>query len=169
MEAIEALLTRRSIRKFTDQPVTDEQVDTILKAAMYAPSAGNTQPWHFVVIRDRELLDMVTEFHPYARMILQSPVAILVCGDRDLQKFDGFWIQDCSAATENLLLAVHGMGLGAVWLGVHPRPERIEGARKLFELPENILPLSLIPIGYPDESKPDPERFKPERIHMNKW
>jgi len=169
METIEGLFTRRSIRKYTDKDVSDEDIRTILKAAMYAPSAGNQQPWHFIVIRDRAILDKVPEVHPYSKMIQNAPVAILVCGDTSAEKYPGYWVQDCSAATENLLLAAHGLGLGAVWLGVYPRGERVEGISSLFGLPEKILPLALIPIGHPDESKPDPNRYNEGRIHHDKW
>ncbi|MCX6644967.1 MAG: nitroreductase family protein [bacterium] len=169
MDIIEALMTRRSIRKYTDKPVDDEQIETILKAAMYAPSASNRQPWQFIVIKDRALLDKVSEWHPYAKMIHEASVAILVCCDLSIQDARELAIQDCSAATENLLLAAHGLGLGAVWLGVTPRPDRMNGAIKQFGLPEHILPLALIPIGYPAESKPDPERYNPERVHNDRW
>lgn len=169
MDIIEGLLTRRSIRKYTDQPVSESDIETILKAAMYAPSASNRQPWHFILIRERENLDKVTEWHPYAKMILQAPIAILVCCDLSVQDAREYAIQDCSAATENLLLAAHGLGLGAVWLGVTPRPDRMMGAIKQFGLPEHILPLALIPIGHPDESKPDPKRFDAEKIRYEKW
>ena len=124
------VLDRRSIRKYTDQPVPDKLVETLLRAAMSAPSAGNQQPWHFVVIRDRAILDAVPGFHPYARMMVKAPVAILVCGDGDLEKSKGFWVEDCSAATENVLIEAQELGLGSVWLGPVPaRGSREEDAR----------------------------------------
>ena len=169
MEMIEGILTRRSIRKYTDKNITKEQVDTLLKAAMYAPSARNQQPWHFVVVTERDVLNQITQVHPYAKMLAEAQLAILVCGDETLELSQGYWVVDCSAATQNILLAAHGMGLGAVWLGLHPREERKQAIRDLFKLPEKIQPLSLISIGYPDEKKEMPERFKPERIHYNKW
>ena len=169
MEMIEGILTRRSIRKYTDKNITKEQVDTLLKAAMYAPSARNQQPWHFVVVTERGILNQITQVHPYAKMLVEAQLAVLVCGDETLELSQGYWVIDCSAATENILLAAHGIGLGAVWLGLHPREERKQAIRDLFKLPENIQPLSLISIGYPDEVKETPERFKPERIHYNKW
>ena len=125
------VLDRRSIRKYTDQPVPDKLVETLLKAAMSAPSAGNQQPWHFVVIRDRTILDAVPAFHPYARMMVKAPVAILVCGDEALEKSKGFWVEDCSAATENLLIEAQELGLGSVWLGLHPREDRVRKMRAL--------------------------------------
>ncbi|MCK5029180.1 MAG: nitroreductase family protein [Bacteroidales bacterium] len=169
MEIIEGILTRRSIRKYTNKEVADEQIQLLLKAGMYAPSASNQQPWHFVVITDRKILNIISEVHPYAKMLKQAQLAILVCGDEDRELSKGYWVVDCSAATQNILLAAHDLGLGAVWLGVHPREERKNEIRKIFDLPHNIQPMSLISIGYPDEEKETPDRFKPERIHYNTW
>jgi len=115
MDAIEAILTRRSIRRFRDEPVSDDLIETLLRAAMAAPSAGNQQPWHFVVIRDRETLDTTSTVHPYATMAAEAALAIVVCGDTTLEMHKGFWVQDCAAAIQNLLLAAHASGLGAVW------------------------------------------------------
>lgn len=169
MEVVEAILTRRSIREYTDRPVTPEQIRTLLEAAMQAPSAGDHRPRHFVVIRDRGLLHRVTEIHPYAAMLDAASAAILVCGDTDKEMAPGYWIQDCSAAMENILLAAHGMGLGAVWLGVHPRPERVSAVRRLFELPEHVPPLGIASIGYPAEHKPRAERYDESRVHTDRW
>lgn len=169
MEVIEAILTRRSIRKYSREKITDNQIEIILKAAMYAPSAMNQQPWHFIVIDDREKLNLIMEVHPYSKMLKEAGLAILVCGDERLQLSKGYWVVDCGAATQNLLLAAHGIGLGAVWLGVHPREERKSGIREIFNLPDHVQPFSLISIGYPTEEKPVPQRFKPERIHKNQW
>lgn len=169
MEVIEAILTRRSIRKYSREKITDNQIEIILKAAMYAPSAMNQQPWHFIVIDERKKLNLIMEVHPYSKMLKEAGLAILVCGDERLQLSKGYWVVDCGAATQNLLLAAHGIGLGAVWLGVHPREERKSGIRKIFHLPDHVQPFSLISIGYPAEEKPVPQRFKPERIHKNQW
>ncbi len=163
------IFKRRSIRQYTTEPVSKEQIEQILKAAMSAPSAGNQQPWHFVVMTDREMLDRVTEFHPHARMIMQAPMAVAVCGDLSLEKHDGMWQQDCSAATQNLLLAVQALGLGAVWLGIYPREPRMEGLRRLLHLPKNIVPLALVPIGHPAEEKAPVDRYQPDRVHYNGW
>jgi len=124
MDLIEGIFTRRSIRKYTNQTITDEQIELLIKAGMYAPSASNQQPWHFIVINKREILNKIRDVHPYAKMLSEAQLAILVCGDHDLELSKGYWVVDCSAATQNILLAAHGMGLGAVWLGVHPREER---------------------------------------------
>lgn len=169
MDAMEAILSRRSIRKYTDQSVSDEIVTELLEAAMSAPSAGNEQPWHFVVIKDREKLNAIPNFHPHSRMLEHAPVAILVCGDEQLQKYEGYWVQDCSAATQNLLVAVQAKGLGAVWLGIYPIAERVAGLQKLLGIPESVTPFALISIGYPVEEKPPAERYNAARIHHNQW
>jgi len=169
MDAIDALLSRRSIRKYTDQAIEEELVKKMLGCAMAAPSAGNQQPWHFVVLTDRALLDEIPKFHQYAQMVKQAPLVIAVCGDLEKQIHEGYWVQDCSAATQNLLLAAHSLGLGAVWLGVYPRENRVKGIKKLLRLPEGIMPLCLVAIGWPAEEKPPAKRFPKERIHKNKW
>lgn len=169
METLQAILTRRSIRKFINKEIAEEYVIKLLEAAMYAPSARNTQPWHFIVISDRKLLDQIPHLHPYADMCYEAPLAIMVCGDLNLEKMEGYIAINCAAATQNILLVAHDLGLGAVWLGVYPRKERMEALSKFFNIPQNIIPVSLIAIGYPAESKTKPERFKPERIHYNKW
>jgi len=168
MDAIDAILTRRSIRHFNPQPVPEEEIQVLLKAAMYAPSAGNAQPWHFVVIDERAVLDEVPKFHDYSSFIQEAPLAILICADKDLAKPER-WIQDCSAAAENLLLAAHARGLGGCWIGIQPVPERIEGITRLVNLPDKIQPACLIAVGYPAKTPPNPERFRPERIHHNRW
>ena len=169
MDTLEAIRTRRSIRKYTSQPVSEEIINELLTAAMYAPSAGNEQPWHFVVIKERQTLDAISVFHPHGKMLKNAPAAILVCGDPSLEEFKGRWMLDCSAATQNILLAAHAKGLGAVWVGIYPEPARIDGIRKLVILPDHILPLSLIPVGYPAEHIPQPNRFNAARIHYEKW
>ena len=166
---LDAILSRRSIRKYTAEPVGDELVEQLLKAAMAAPSAGNQQPWQFVVIRDRKTLDAVPKFHPYSKMITEAPLAILVCGDVPKETVKGYWQQDCSAATENLLVAAQALGLGAVWLGVHPVGEREDGLRKLLGIPEGIIPFALIAIGHPGEHKPPGDRYDPARVHHERW
>jgi nitroreductase len=167
--SLELIHARRSIRKYTAAPVGDEEVRQLLDAAMAAPSAGNQQPWHFVVIRDRALLEAVPGFHVHARMAAQAAVAILVCGDPTLEKHQGMWVQDCAAATENLLLAVTAKGLGAVWCGVYPRQERMDGFSRLVGLPAHVVPFAFVPIGHPDEVKPPVSRYLAERVHRDRW
>jgi len=169
MDAIEAILTRRSIRRFRDEPVSEALIETLLHAAMAAPSAGNQQPWQLVVIRARSVLDRIPTAHPHAQMATEAPLVIVVCGDTSLEKHKGFWVQDCAAAVENLLLAAHASGLGAVWCGVYPSEERVEGFRQLLAIPEHIVPLALIVIGHPKEKKPPSERYDAIRIHHDRW
>ena len=169
MEAMDAILSRRSIRKYTAASISESMIDELLKAAMSAPSSGNQQPWHFVVVNDRSILDEIPKFHPYSQMLAEAPLAIVVCGDLRLEKNKGMWVQDCSAATENILIAAEAKGLGAVWLGVYPREGRIAGVRKLPALPEHIIPLCIVSVGYPAEEKPPANRYDPSRIHYNQW
>ncbi len=168
MELIEAIRTRRSIRNFRDENVSDALIEKLISAAMLAPSAGNQQSWQFIVIRDAEKRAAVPSFHPYCKMIEQAPVAILVCGDPDGKKWPDFWVQDCSAAVQNLLLAACAEGLGAVWTGVYPLEDRVKGCRATFAVPEHIIPFALIPIGWPKEHPyKSVDRFKPELIHRD--
>lgn len=169
MDAMENILGRRSIRKYVNKPVPEEVVRQLLDAGMHAPTARNIQPWHFVVVDERDMLDNLSAAHPYAKMLQEATLAILVCGDRNLQEMDGYIIQDCSAATQNIMLAAHALGLGSVWLGMYPREERMKKVGELLNIPSNILPVALISIGYPDESKPLPDRYKSDRIHFNKF
>ena len=169
---IENIMTRTSIRAFMDTPVEEAKVEQILRAGMAAPSAVNKQPWAFVVVTGRENLDRLSEAHPYARMLKTAQVAIVVCGDMT-KALEGagrdYWIQDASAVTENILLAAHGLGLGAVWTGVYPVSERVATISEALELPSYIIPLNVIPMGYPDESPEPKDKWKPENVHYNKW
>jgi nitroreductase len=161
--------SRRSIRKYTGEPVTDEQVDELLRAAMSAPSAANQQPWRFVVIRSQEQRERIPAFHPHASMAPSASVVIAVCGDLSGLRIPERWVQDCSAATQNLLLAAHDMGLGAVWLGVYPTNERVEGVRRLLDLPEDIMPRAMGAIGHPAEHLPAVDRFEEGYVHYDRW
>ena len=166
---MKTIFNRSSIRKYTSRPVTDEQIQQLLKAAMSAPSAGNEQPWEFVVIKERKILSAIPKFHPYSLMLYEASVAILVCGDLSREKYSGYWVQDCSAATENILLQAVDLGLGAVWLGIHPNEERVSGMRKLLNIPEAFVPFSLVSVGYPAEQKEPTDRFDSSRIHYDTW
>lgn len=169
MDTFDAILTRRSVRNFKPDAVSEEDLQDLLRAGMQAPSAKNEQPWHFVVIDDRELLDAIPEFHPFSKMLLEAPLAILVCSDRELGTRQGSFLQDCSAATQNILLAAHAKGLGAVWLGIFPNPERIKGMEELLGLPNDIHPATLVAIGHP-ASRPEPvDRYQQDRVHQNRW
>lgn len=169
LDAIDAILTRRSIRKYRIEPLPDLVIYELLRTAMAAPSAGNEQPWHFVVIGDRDLLDSITQIHPHSQMLREAPVAVLVCGDPGLEKHKGFWVQDCSAATENILIAARAKELGAVWLGVYPRDDRVKGLRRLLDIPGGIMPFALIALGYPAEEMHRVDRYSVDRIHLDRW
>ena len=168
---LENIHARKSVRQFTDEPVSAEHIETMLRAAMAAPTAVNYQPWRFVVINERAQLDAMTEILPFAKMLKQAPLAIIVCGETTW--FDGkdniFWQQDCSAATQNLLLAAEALGLGAVWTGVYPDPERSRALSDFLGLPGNVQPLCCIPIGHHDGTTQPKDKWKPENIHYGKW
>jgi nitroreductase len=161
---------RRSIRQYQKgAEVSDAQVETLLRAAMSAPSAGNQQPWHFIVVRDRTKLDAIMQIHPYTGMLKTASLAIVVCGDLSNPNYSRYWAQDCAAATENLLLAAANTGLGACWCGIHSRPEREEGFRKLFALPEGVAPFAVIAVGVPAEQKAPADYYAAARIHHETW
>lgn len=166
---MEAILTRRSVRSYEDRAVSEESIDSMLRAAMAAPSAANQRPWQFVVIEDRRILEQVPKVQPHAAMAAEAPLAIVVCGDTKRAKHPIFWVQDCAAATQNLLLAAHAHGLGAVWCGIHPNEEVTQAVQKLLSLPEEVIPLALIPVGHPAETKPPTDRYDPSRIHRDRW
>lgn len=164
------IYTRRSIRKYEDKPISDEQVNELLRAAMYAPSAGNEQPWHFVVIKDRSILDEIPTYHPHTQMLKEAPLAIVPCCDTGNLKYEGvFWIQDMAAAIQNILLQGESMGLGTCWCGVYARQELVEKVSETLGLPEHIIPVAIIAVGYPKEKREVRERYKPERVHYDKW
>lgn len=170
--AIENIMTRSSIRTYSTRDVTDEQLDTLLRAAMAAPTAGNKQPWRFVVIRDNDLRSWISSNFKTMTMVGKAPLAIVVCGDVNAtfpEEGQGYWIQDASAASENLLLAAHAMGLGAVWCGVYPLEERVKTFSEKLGLPENVLPLNCIAIGYPAAKSTPKDKWHPEYIHYNSW
>ena len=169
METMEAIFTRRSIRKYLPDPVSRDMIENILKAGMSAPSAGDEQPWHFIIMDRRDLLERVSEMHPYARMLKGAPAALLICADPNAPKFKDFWVQDCSAASENMLLAAHDQGLGAVWIGIYPAEKLVTGIRELLKIPGHMIPFSAIAIGYPAEEKIGRSRYEISRVHDNVW
>ncbi|GAB6085203.1 nitroreductase family protein [Alkaliphilus crotonatoxidans] len=163
------IFERRSIRKYTNEEVSAEKVRELLRAAMAAPSAGNGQPWEFVVVRDKGCFNQIMEVHPYSKMLKDASVAIVVCGDTEKEKYGGYWVQDCAAATQNILLMAQHLGLGAVWLGVHPTEDRVKAVQKILSLPEAVIPLSIISIGYPAEERKPENRYDQSKIHYEKW
>jgi nitroreductase len=169
MELLDAILGRRSIRRYSEGEVDQDDLATILRAGMAAPSAGNEQPWHFITIKSRETLKALSAAHPYADMAATASLAILVCADMNVVKHRDYWPQDCAAATQNILLAVHSLGLGGVWVGVYPREARVSEIRRVITLPDHIVPFSLLPVGFPAEKKPRIDRFSVDRIHEEHW
>lgn len=169
---LETIFNRTSIRSYSDQKVEKDQIMTLLKAGMSAPSAVNKQPWAFMVIDNKELMEKIGDEFKNAGMIKKASCAIIVCGDLKLA-LEGvaqeFWVQDCSAATQNILLAAHSMGLSAVWCGVYPNSERVEALKNLLSLPDNIVPLNIIPIGVREKEQEPKDKWKEDRIHWNKW
>lgn len=167
----ENIFNRKSVRSFTSEPVSQEHIEAMLKAAMAAPTAVNYQPWRFVVVTDRAQLDAMAEILPYAKMLRQAPLAIVVCGETTW--FEGrenpYWQQDCSAATENLLLAAEALGLGAVWTGVYPNMQLAEPLGEFLGLPETVQPLCAIPIGHHDGTTKPRDKWKPENVHYGRW
>lgn len=168
MDALKAIMGRRSIRKYTGEKIPDGDIKVLMEAAMNAPSAHNKQPWHFIVVDDRALLNSITEYHQYSKMLEHASHAIIVLGDNQVQDTD-FWIHDCAAATENILIAAHAMGYGAVWLGVHPSEALIKGTKDLFGVPGHVTPLGIVSLGVTTVKKPPRENYNEERVHWNKW
>ena len=160
------IFARRSIRSYTGEPVTDEQVTSLLEAGMAAPSASNRKPWHFCVITDKATLEKLAQAHPYGKMLAQAQLAIAVCGDPSISSW---WVQDCTAATENILVAAAGLGLGAVWLGCHNAPDREQAVRDVTGIPAEIGVLSLLSIGHPGEEKEARTQYEVGRVHVNQW
>ena len=165
-ERLASIFSRRSIRVYTDEPVSEGELQNLLDAGMAAPSASNRKPWHFVVVTDRETLNALAAAHPYGRMLGRAGAAIAVCGDPGISSW---WVQDCSAATENILLAASALGLGAVWLGSHGNPEREDAIRAVLRIPHEIGVLSLLSIGHPAEHKEPRTQFDARRVHRNQW
>jgi nitroreductase len=166
-ELIQTIFARRSIRAYRSEPVSEGDIKTLLEAAMAAPSASNRKPWHFVVVTQRETLDELAQAHPHGKMLSTAPLCVAVCGDRDVS--GQYWVQDCSAATENLLLAAAALGLGAVWLGVYPKSERVDPISKVLGVPENVTPLNLVSIGHPAEDKEPRTQYNEARVHRGRW
>ena len=168
---LENIMTRTSIRQFTDQQIGKDTLENIVKAGMAAPSAINAQPWAFVIVTEKATLDSLNAVHPYANL-KTATAAIIVCGNME-KAMDGegreYWVQDCSAATENILLAAHAYGLGAVWCGVYPIQERVNAVKEVLGLPGHIVPLNIVTMGYPAINPEPKDKFKPENIHYQKW
>ena len=170
--AIKNIMTRTSVRKYTNESVSKANIETMLRAGMAAPTAVNKQPWHFVVVTDREQLNALAAANRGTGMAAKAPLAIVVCGD--MQKTlsgvgQGFWVQDCSAATENILLAANALGLGGVWTGLYPNEDRANAVRDIVKAPEHIVPLCVIVIGHPADNPTPKNKWKPENVSYNKF
>jgi nitroreductase len=166
-ELIKTIFSRRSIRQYTEESVPEEHITTILKAAMAAPSASNKKPWHFVVVTERDTLNRLADAHKYAKMLHEAPLCVVVCGDESVSQ--RFWMQDCSAATQNILLAAQALGLGSVWCGVYPSEERVREISEILGIIAPVKPLNLIAIGYPAEEKESRTQYDGSRIHREHW
>lgn len=164
---IEPLLARRSIRKYTDEPVGEDGIRMLLDAAMAAPSGKNIKPWHFVVVTERATLNALADSAPYWKMLHEAPLAIVVCGVPEESR--KYWDQDAFAATENILIAAAMMGLGSVWLGCHPNDDRLDAVRSLTAIPEEIVPVAVLAIGHPNEHKEARTQYDEERVHRERW
>lgn len=165
-QRLNVIFSRRSIREYTDEPVSEQDITALLEAGMAAPSASNRKPWHFVVVTDKGTLKALADAHPYGKMLANAALAIAVCGDPSISDW---WVQDCTAATENILIAVAALGLGGVWLGCHGRPKREQAVRKVLGIPDKIGVLSLLSIGHPGEEKEARTQYDPARVHRNAW
>lgn len=169
---VESMLTRTSVRNYSNQQVDDDMIVTMLRAAMSAPTARNAQPWKFIVIKDKDTLKAISDSCRTMPMAQNAALAVVVCGDLD-KTLDGegseYWVQDTSAATENLLLAAHSLGLGAVWCGVYPQHERVAYIKKLLQLPANIVPLNVVPIGYPASEVAPKDKWNPDNVRYEHW
>ncbi len=163
---LKIILNRRSIRRYESREVTNDLIKSLLQAAMSAPSACNQQPWNFVIIQNRNILNELSEIHSGFDNLKAAPLAILVCGEPEAAKVEYYWEQDCSAATQNILIAATTLGLGAVWQGINPRGgEDSDIIRRILKIPNNIKPFSLISIGYPAETLEPSNRFNEKKIH----
>jgi nitroreductase len=171
METLDALMTRRSIRRFRDEPVPEETIEQLLRAAMAAPSAFNEQAWRFVVVTESDTLEELSRATAYAGPMAGAAVGVVVCGDLSAERHPGrgYWTLDCSAAMENLLVAANGSGLGAVWLGVYPWQDRAENVRTILGLPDDIEPLGMAAIGWPAEEKEPASRYDESYVHRERW
>lgn len=170
-EQLGLFLGRRSIRSYEAKPIGDKEIDAMLRAAMAAPSACATDPWRFVVVRDSAMLQRIAEGLPNGKMLGSAGAGIVVCGDQSAAHDHqlSYMLQDCSAAIENILLAAHALGLGACWLGVHPRTERVAHVAEVLDIPEPVIPLACLAVGYPAERRESRTRYRKEYVHHEKW
>jgi len=164
---LQLINSRRSVRKFSDKEISEKDVLEIIEAGMNAPSAGNEQAWQMIVLTDKQVTEKYAAFNQNAAYVKNAPISILICGDRSAEKYEGFYVHDCCAATENILLAIHAKGMGGVWCNVFP--DAIDGIRELLNLPEHIVPFSIVPFGYAEKTPKYESRFDKLKLHYNQW
>lgn len=169
MDTLETIATRRSVRRFTQEPVADDTVRQILAAGMSGPSAGDQRPWQFFVLSSRERLDALAAVPAYERTLGAAPLAIVVCADMELSKYGENWIIDCAIATQNILLAAHALGLGAAWLSCYYTDDRLSEARRILGVPDHVIPFAVVPIGVPAKQPVPVDRYAADRVHVNAW
>jgi nitroreductase len=166
---MDATATRLHVRRYTNQTIGKDCIRTLLQAAMSAHSEGDERPWQFVVVQDLATRKRIAEVHPAVHIVAQAPVVIVVGGDQTLQKHPGFWVQDCAAATENMLIQAQAMGLGAMWFGIYPVDGRVHYIRKILDLPLTVVPFSLTSVGYPAEHNGLKCEYDASRVHLDRW
>ena len=169
MDALDLLLTRRTVRVFEPVPVPAADVERLLRVLMQSPSASDARPWQFVVVDRRGLLDELEAAMPHCEMLKTAPLGLLVCAEPAREKIPGFWPQDCAAAAENLLIAAHALGYGACWIGLHPVADREAAVRRVLGLPDGLVPFALVALGHPAEFPGREDRYDPSRVHRNGW
>lgn len=169
MDILEAINSRRSIRKFTGEVISDEDLKAILQAGFQAPSAHNLQPREYIVVKDKDTIEKINEFHQYTKMLPKAGCGIVVCGDKEKQPETGFLVADCSASIENMLLAAHGLGLGAVWCGIYSAENLVKSMSELLDLPEHIVPIGMVVVGTKVEDKKEKDRYDESKVHFEKW
>lgn len=169
MNIMEAIFTRRSIRRFTGEAIADKDLELVVRAGFQGPSAHNLQPWEFIVIKEKSNKERIAKAHPYAKMLPSAEACIIVCGDQNKQKTTGFLVEDCSAAIQNILLAAHGIGLGAVWCGLYPVEQLTQEIAKACSLPDHIIPVGMVVLGHKGEEKKKEDRYDSSKVHFEVW
>lgn len=169
---LQVIHSRKSVRHFTDRPVSEADLETLVRAGMAAPTGKNLQPWSFFIVTDRDILDALAAELPTAKMVTDAPAAIVICGDlklADTTTYKNYWVMDCSAASENILLAAEAMGLGACWTASFPYEDRMETVRNNLNLPGHLIPLNVIPVGYPEGMESPKNKWMPSKIYRNRY
>jgi nitroreductase len=164
---LDLMYSRQRVRDFSDAPVSDGQVEAMLKAAMAAPSVQDRRPWHFVVVRQRKMLDKLSKVHKYAYMLEKAPLAVAICGDQKVS--EKYWVEDGCVATQNLLLAAKVLGLGGVWISLYPKKKPQRAVRDLLDIPDHVGVLCILALGYPAKKEQVSTKYDPKRVHEEEW